>query len=133
MSVDVLFLKQLHFNNNNINNIRAKSNFCIYLCKLFLEKSDLLSTKPLSYLNLNFTPPSGKQPSLMTFEDMNTLFYEVCNICNMLMASFSSLIAPCGFGASRIEPLYSPACHKRRLMEASRGLPAEAMPSVVKV
>ena len=37
------------------------------------------------------------------------------------------------FGENRIEPLCSPACHKRQVTEASRGLPAEAIPSVVKV
>ena len=40
--------------------------------------------------------------------------------------------APCGFGMNRIEPLCSPACCKRLLMEASRGL-LRAIPSVVKV
>ena len=44
----------------------------------------------------------------------------------------SYCVAPCVFGASRIEPLYYPAYLKRRLMEASRGLPAGAIPSVVK-
>ena len=38
--------------------------------------------------------------------------------------------APCGFRVSRIEPLCSPA---RRKMEASRRLPAGAIPSVVEV
>ena len=38
-----------------------------------------------------------------------------------------------GFGVSTIEPLSSLACRKRRLMEASMGLPAEAIQSVVKV
>ena len=44
-----------------------------------------------------------------------------------------SMNCPCGFAVSRIESLCSPACRKRRLVEASRGLPAEAIPSVVKV
>ena len=39
----------------------------------------------------------------------------------------------CGFGVSRMELLSSPACRKRQLMEASRGLTAGAIPSVVKV
>ena len=41
--------------------------------------------------------------------------------------------APYGFEFSRIEPLSSPACRKRRLMKASRGLPAGAISSVMKV
>ena len=41
--------------------------------------------------------------------------------------------APCDFGVSRILPLSSPAFRKRRPMKASRKLPAEAIPSVVKV
>ena len=36
----------------------------------------------------------------------------------------SIFTAPCGFGVSGIEPLCSPACRKRRLMETGRGLPA---------
>ena len=40
---------------------------------------------------------------------------------------------PSGFGVRRIEPLSSPACRKRRLMEESKGLPAGAIPSVMKV
>ena len=34
------------------------------------------------------------------------------------------LLPPSDFGVSRIEPLCSPACPKRRLMEACRGFPA---------
>ena len=45
----------------------------------------------------------------------------------------STNMTPYGSGVSIIEPLCSPACPKRRLMEASRGLPAGAIPSVVKV
>ena len=40
--------------------------------------------------------------------------------------------APCAFWVSRIELLSSPACRKRRQMEASRRLPG-AIPPVVKV
>ena len=45
----------------------------------------------------------------------------------------ANINATCGFGASRIELLSSPACHKRPLMEVSKGFPAGAIPSVVKV
>ena len=38
-------------------------------------------------------------------------------------AQLITVVAPCGFGVSRIEPLSSPACCKRRLMEASMELP----------
>ena len=38
----------------------------------------------------------------------------------------------CGFGVSRIEPLCSPVCRKKRLMDAGSGLPAGVLPSVVK-
>ena len=41
--------------------------------------------------------------------------------------------ASCGFKVSRIELLSSPACRKRQLMKASRGLLAGALPSVMKV
>ena len=42
-------------------------------------------------------------------------------------------MSPYCFEVSRIEPLWSPAFHKMRLMDASKGLPAGAIPSVVKV
>jgi len=42
------------------------------------ENSELIGTKPFSYMNLNLAPPFGKRPSLLTVEDMSTVFYEVC-------------------------------------------------------
>ena len=40
--------------------------------------------------------------------------------------------ASCSFGMSTIEPLCSPGCHKRPLLEASRGFSAGSIPSVMK-
>ncbi|KAK2173850.1 hypothetical protein NP493_847g01041 [Ridgeia piscesae] len=40
------------------------------------ENSELIGTKPFSYMNLNLAPPFGKRPSLLTVEDMSTVFYE---------------------------------------------------------
>ena len=39
----------------------------------------------------------------------------------------------CGFGVSKIEPLFSSAYYKKRLMKANRELPPGSIPSVVKV
>ena len=57
----------------------------------------------------------------------------VVNMWLMFGIWSNSVALGIGFGVSRIEPLCSPACRKRRLIEASRGLPAGAIPSVVKV
>ena len=50
-----------------------------------------------------------------------------------MIVIWKKIVCKCGFWVSRIEPLCSPACHKRQLIEASRGLPTGAIPSVVKV
>eukprot|EP00933_Yihiella_yeosuensis_P078963 TRINITY_DN9099_c1_g1_i1.p1 TRINITY_DN9099_c1_g1~~TRINITY_DN9099_c1_g1_i1.p1 ORF type:complete len:596 (-),score=156.60 TRINITY_DN9099_c1_g1_i1:163-1950(-) len=41
-----------------------------------LGRSKALSTKPVAYLTCNGSPPVGKQPSLMTFSEAETLFHE---------------------------------------------------------
>ena len=43
-----------------------------------VERSQLMGTKPFSYMNLNLSPPFGKRPSLLTVDDMSSVFYEVC-------------------------------------------------------
>jgi oligopeptidase A len=40
------------------------------------ERSEVMSTTPISYLNLNLSPPMGGQPSLMSFDQLGSLFYE---------------------------------------------------------
>ena len=61
-------------------------------------------------------------------------FYLLFYIIVFFSVTAHLFIAPTsGFGVSRIEPLCYPACRKRRLMEASRGFPAGAIPSVVNV
>ena len=55
------------------------------------------------------------------------------NVAHLMTFILFDFQNPCGFGVSRIELLCSPACRKRQLMEASRRLPAGAIPSVVKV
>ena len=65
--------------------------------------------------------------------------YELFSVCGRLIKMYQPLKAcsvqqePCGFVVSRIELLCSPACPKGRPMQPSRGLPAEAIPSVVKI
>ena len=71
---------------------------------------------------------STDRPAIVYFYN---LFNSRCKL--FVMGLTTTWTAPCGLGVSRIEPLCSPACRKRRLMEASRALPAGAVPSVVKV
>lgn len=40
------------------------------------EYSRLLDTTPISYLNLNLDPPLGSQPSFLSLDQLQTLFYE---------------------------------------------------------
>ncbi|ELU16982.1 hypothetical protein CAPTEDRAFT_224112 [Capitella teleta] len=49
------------------------------------DRSDHCATKPLSFLNLNLTPPSGQQPCLMAFEDVENLFFEFGNGLQQLL------------------------------------------------
>ena len=44
---------------------------------VFVERSQLMGTKPFSYMNLNLSPPFGKRPALLTVDDMSSVFYEV--------------------------------------------------------
>ena len=71
---------------------------------------------------------------LSLFAAFDTICHSILyNTKHKKLIRYCYLAYACGFGVSRIEPLSSPAFRKRRLMEASRGLPAGAIPSVVKV
>lgn len=40
------------------------------------ERSELMGTKPIAYMNLNLTPPLGSRPTLLTTDEAATIFYE---------------------------------------------------------
>ena len=71
---------------------------------------------------------SNQAGTLFMVSNQAAMLYVVSNQADILEAKF-----PCGFGMSRIESLRFPACCKRRLMEASWGLPVGSIPSVVNV
>ena len=52
---------------------------CIILC-MQTERSELLSTTPVTYLILDLNPPIGSQPSLMALDEVKSLFHEVSTL-----------------------------------------------------
>ena len=49
----------------------------VIVTSVTVERSQLMGTKPFSYMNLNLSPPFGKRPALLTVDDMSSVFYEV--------------------------------------------------------
>jgi len=63
---------------------------CVLLSVHVTDRSELLSTIPVLYLILHLNPPLGSQPSLMTLEQVRSLFYEVSAPC--FMDLYSTLV-----------------------------------------
>ena len=61
---------------------------------VFVERSQLMGTKPFSYMNLNLSPPFGKRPALLTVDDMSSVFYEV-SLVEVPVCPLSSMRLPC--------------------------------------